>query len=77
MRLLHNLFDSREQFDIQAKDLKLDFSDKCYLASHGEIHGGDACQMDGSKQESLYSSCLQMIGEMRGKASPLLCDFPG
>ncbi len=70
MRLLHNLFDSREQFDIQAKDLKLDFSDKCYLASHGEIHGGDACQMDGSKQESLYSSCLQMIGEMLAKHLP-------
>ena len=34
MRLIHNLLDSREQFQIQARDLKLDFFDRCYLSSH-------------------------------------------
>lgn len=67
MRLLHNLFDSREQFDIQARDLHLDFSDGCYLASHGEIHSDIARQMDLAKQMNLYSSSLQMIREILGK----------
>ena len=70
MRLLHNLFDSREQFEIQAKDLRLDFSDTCYLASHGEIHSGIVRQMDLAKEMNLYSSSLQMIQEILGKHVP-------
>lgn len=70
MRLLHNLFDSREQFLIQVKDLKLDFSDGCYLASHGEIHSDAAPQMDTARQINLYSSSLQMIREILGKHTP-------
>lgn len=70
MRLLHNLFDSREQFEIQAKDLRLDFSDTCYLASHGEIHSGIVRQMDFAKEMNLYSSSLQMIQEILGKHVP-------
>lgn len=67
MRLLHNLFESREQFELQAQDLKLDFSDVCYLAAHGEIHSGTAGQMDTAKQINLYSSSLQMIREILNK----------
>ncbi len=70
MRLLHNLFDSREQFEIQLKDLRLDFSDSCYLASHGEIHSDIARQMDFTKEMNLYSSSLQMIREILGKHTP-------
>lgn len=70
MRLLHNLFDSREQFEIQVRDLRLDFSAGCYLASHGEIHSDIARQMDFSKQMNLYSSSLQMIREILGKHLP-------
>ncbi|MDO5407295.1 MAG: AraC family transcriptional regulator [Eubacteriales bacterium] len=70
MRLLHNLFDSRQQFEIQAKDLKLDFGDACYIASHGEIHSDTASQMDTAKQMNLYSSSLQMIREILGKYTP-------
>lgn len=67
MRILHNLFDSREQFEIQARDLRLDFSDSCYLASHGEIHSDIARHMDFAKEMNLYSSSLQMIREILGK----------
>ncbi len=67
MRILHNLFESREQFEIQARDLRLDFSDGCYLASHGEIHSDIARQMDLAKQMNLYSSSLQIIREILGK----------
>ena len=67
MRLLHNLFDSREQYLIQAKDLKLDFSGSCYLASHGEIHSDTIAQMDTARQMNLYSSSLQMVREILNK----------
>lgn len=70
MRLLYNLFDSREQFDIQARDLKLDFSDRCYLVSHGEILSDTASQMDAAKQLNLYSSSLQMIQEILSRHVP-------
>ncbi|MDO4268977.1 MAG: response regulator [Eubacteriales bacterium] len=68
MRLLHNLFDSREQFMIQAKDLKLDFSDQCYIACHGEIHS--SAQLDSARQMNLYSSSLQVVQEIFGKYAP-------
>lgn len=67
MRLLYNLFDSREQFDIQAKELKQDFSDRCFLAAHGEIHSAKTDTMTTAQQEKLYSSSLQMIQEILGK----------
>lgn len=70
MRLLHNLFESREQFELQVKDLRLDFSHQCYLACHGEIHSGTASQMEREKQMNLYSSSLQMIREIFGKYAP-------
>ena len=70
MRLLHNLFESREQFLIQARDLKLDFSDCCYIATHGEIHSDLAGQMDTGRQMKLYSSSLQMFREISGKHVP-------
>lgn len=70
IRLLHNLFDSREQFDIQVQDLKLDFSFGSYLACHGEIHSDTASHMDGSKQMNLYSSSLQIIQEILSKYIP-------
>lgn len=31
MRLLHNLFENRDQFSIQSRDLGLDFSARQYL----------------------------------------------
>ncbi|MDO5415654.1 MAG: AraC family transcriptional regulator [Lachnospiraceae bacterium] len=70
LRLLHNLFESQEQFDLQVRDLKLDFSDRCYLASHGEIHSDTAGQMDNAKQVNLFSSSLQMLREILGRHLP-------
>lgn len=67
MRLLYNLFDSREQFEIQAKDLKLDFTDLYYIACHGEIYSGKADSMEPAQQVNLYSSSLQMTREILSK----------
>lgn len=70
MRLLHNLFDNEEQFLLQVKDLNLNFSDRCYLAAHGEIHEETAKTMSHSQLMNLYASSLQMIREILTKHLP-------
>lgn len=67
MRLLHNLFDSREQFEIQAKDLRLDFSSSAFVVAHGRLHSPKAVEMTPAQQFNLYSSSLQMIREILAK----------
>lgn len=70
MRLLHNLFDSRNQFEIQKKDLKLDFDAAGYIALHGQIASDKADTMNSQQQENLYSSSLEMIREILAKHLP-------
>ena len=70
MRLLHNLFDSREQFAIQQKDLRLNFSYSWYMAAHSEVQSSNASQMDHTKQVNLFSSSLQMVREILGRHLP-------
>lgn len=64
LRLLHNLFDSEEQFHLQVTDLKLNFTDSCYFAAHCEIHESSQTKMTHSQLMNLYSSSLQMIREI-------------
>lgn len=70
MRLLHSLFDSEKQFKLQAKDLKLDFSEGCYGTALCEICECSNKAMDNGKLMNLYSSTLQMAGEIIGKHLP-------
>lgn len=70
MRLLHNLFDSEEQFLLQAKDLKLDFEEKCYFAAFCEIREDSHKDMDYTKLMNLYNSTLQMAKEIICKHLP-------
>lgn len=70
MRLLHNLFEQEEQFELQAKDLSLDFSEEFYLAALCEIREDSLGEMDNNKLINLYSSTLQMYKEILGKHLP-------
>ncbi|WP_367568562.1 response regulator [Lacrimispora sp.] len=70
MRLLHNLFDSEEQFELQARDLKLDFTDQCYVTALCEIREENHKDMDYTKLMNLYNSTLQMAGEIICKHVP-------
>lgn len=70
LRLLHNLFDNEEQFALQVKDLKLDFSDSCYVAVHNEIHEVSSSLMNQAQLLNLYNSTLQMVREILGKHLP-------
>lgn len=70
MRLLHNLFDSEEQFMLQAKDLNLSFDDGCYVATHCKIHEEQQNGMSREKLLNLYNSSIQMAREILGKYIP-------
>ena len=70
MRLIHNLFDSEEQFLLQSKDLKLDFDEKCYFAAFCEIREDGHKDMDYTKLMNLYNSTLQMAKEIICKHLP-------
>ena len=71
LRLLHSLFDNEEQFDLQVKDLSLDFSDRCYVAVQCGIHEEpQAAVMEHEKLLNLYNSTIQMAGEIVGKHLP-------
>lgn len=70
MRLLHNLFDNEEQFELQAKDLQLSFSDSCYFTALCEIEEEQHKDMEHGKLMNLYNSTLQMAKEIIGKHLP-------
>lgn len=70
LRLLHSLFENEEQFQYQAGDLKLDFSDACYIAAHCEIHESGQQQMSQEQLMNLYSSSLQMVREILSRYLP-------
>lgn len=69
--LLHNLFESEEQFLLQSRDLNLDFEYKNYVCCYGEIISPNADTMPADKQLSLYTSSLQMIKELVAKYMPV------
>lgn len=70
MRLLHNLFDNEEQFELQAKDLKLSFTERCYFTALCEIQENNHVDMEYSKLMNLYNSTLQMAKEIITKHLP-------
>ena len=64
LRLLHNLFDNEEQFQIQAKDLSLNFDSPCYAVAHCEILEELVQDMTNEKLVNLYGSTLQMVKDI-------------
>lgn len=69
--LLHDLFESEEQFRLQSRDLNLNFDYVAYVCCYGEIISPQADQMSAEKQMPLFTSSLQMIRELGGKYLPL------
>lgn len=68
--LLHNLFESEEQFILQSKDLNLNFDYAGYLCCYGEIVSEQADALPMEKQLPLFTSSLQMIKELAVKYMP-------
>lgn len=69
--LLHNLFESEEQFRLQSRDLNLNFDYGAYVCCYGEIISPQADQMSAEKQMPLFTSSLQMIRELGSKYLPV------
>ena len=69
--LLHNLFESEEQFLLQSKDLNLDFGYNGYVCCYGEIVSSTADSLPPDKQISLFTSSLQMMKELATKYMPV------
>lgn len=69
--LLHDLFESEEQFLLQSRDLNLNFEYGSYVCCYGEIISPQADQLSAQKQIPLFTSSLQMIRELGAKYLPL------
>lgn len=70
IRLLNNLFESEEQFQLQSQDLNLQFHYNGYICCYGEMTSVQADSLPMEKQLSLFTSSLQMIKELAGKYMP-------
>lgn len=59
--LLNNLFENEEQFQLQAKDLSLDFNSSGFQVACMEIVSPNSDSMSTKQQLSFFSSVLQMV----------------
>lgn len=73
IRLLNNLFESEEQFQLQSKDLNLDFHYSHYICCYGEMISEQADSLSIEKQMQLFHSSLQMLHELMGKYLSCFC----
>ncbi|MDE5596562.1 MAG: response regulator [Lachnospiraceae bacterium] len=69
-RLVFDLFESEEQFELQAKNLHLDFHYEAYAVSYVEIQSEKLTGMSSDKQINLYDNSLQMTKELLAKYLP-------
>lgn len=70
IRLLHNLFESEEQFLLQSRDLNLDFHYNCYVCCYGELTSVSADALPVKGQLSLFNSSFQILQEILSKYIP-------
>ena len=69
--LLHNLFESEEQFVLQSRDLNLNFNYAGYVCCYGEIISPLADTLPTENQLTLFTSSLQMMKELVVKYMPV------
>ncbi len=65
--LLHNLFENREQFLLQCRELKIDFSSAGYVCCYCEIENDSTEPLSDDKQINLFHSSFQMSKELFSK----------
>lgn len=70
MRLLHNLFDHEDQFELQVKDLGLDFSARRFQAAQCAIYEEGHAALNQGQLMNLYNSSMQMTGDILNKHIP-------
>ena len=70
IKLLNNLFDSREQFQLQSRELKLSFEYPRYVCAYLELVGCVTMEISLEKQAALFGSTMQMLREIIVKYMP-------
>lgn len=69
-RLLLNLFESENQFRLQADNLNISFAYSAFAACYVEIHSSKLSAMSADKQLTLYTNSLQMTSELTSRYLP-------
>ena len=69
-RLILNLFESEQQFALQAGNLNIDFNYPAFVVGYMEIHSERLPLMSTEKQITLYTNSLQMTEELTSKYVP-------
>ncbi len=73
IKLLNNLFESQEQFQLQSRDLNLDFHFGGYVCCYGEMTGRQADALPPDRQLALFASSMQMLKELAAKYGTCFC----
>ncbi len=73
IRLLNNMFESTEQFELESRELGLSFSSPAYTCCAGTLSAAGAEEMPYDRQLSVCTSALSMIGELAEKYMPSHC----
>ena len=67
IRLLHNLFEDEAQFDLEVKELHLDFSAPFYTVCYCQIKNRALTEEENDQLFQLYFSTIQMVREIIAK----------
>ncbi len=68
--LLHDLFESEEQFRLQAKDLGLIFDYEKYLCCYGELLSSQNSSLTYEGHTALFAGCVRMISNLIERSYP-------
>ena len=70
LRLLHNLFESKEQFKRQAEELRLKFDSPYFICCYLEMVSSSGLTLSFEKQTALFNGTLQLLKEILIKYAP-------
>ena len=68
--LLHNLFESEEQFHLQAKDLGFVFDNEQYICCYGELLSPKSSSLSYAQHSALFSDCVRMLASLVERSVP-------
>ncbi len=69
-RLIFNLFESEQHFNIQSNHLNISFDYEAFTACYVEFNSEKSNEMSADKRLSLYTSSLQIASELAAKYIP-------
>lgn len=68
--LLHDLFESEEQFRLQAQDLGLSFDHDQYICCYGVLVSPEQSSLSYTQHTALFSGCVRMLSSLVERTVP-------